>query len=96
MRLLFLTFATLILSTSAALASHQIDIKVNGMICDFCAQAIWKVFEDYEAVENVNIDLDTGTVSVMLKEGQDLTDEQLDTAIQYSGYDLVEIKRHDG
>ena len=95
MRIFTLTFLTLFISNTAAFANHKIDIKVNGMVCDFCAQAVWKIFEDYEAVESVDINLDTGTVSIAIKDGQTLSDEDLDKAIQYAGYDLVSIKHHD-
>lgn len=96
MKKTILTFAALLLTTTAAWADHQIKIQVNGMVCDFCAQSVWKVFKDYDAVDDVKIDLDTGTVTVLLKDGQGLTDEQLDKAIVYAGYDLVGIHRHDG
>ena len=95
MRYFILTTLSLMLMNTPAWANHKIDIKVNGMVCDFCAQAVWKVFEDYDAVEKVDINLDTGVVSVALKEGQTLTDKELDKAIQYAGYDLVGITRHD-
>ena len=94
MRLLTILTLTLLYSMTAH-ADQKIDIQVNGMVCDFCAQAVWKVFEDYESVENVDINLDTGIVSVTLKEGQILSDEDLNKAIQYAGYDLVEVKRHE-
>ena len=94
MRHLILTTLSFILMNVPAWANHQIDIKVNGMVCDFCAQAVWKVFEEYNAVEKIDINLDTGVVSVALKDGQTLTDEELNKAIQYAGYDLVGITRH--
>ncbi len=81
--------------SSPALAAENILIKVNGMVCDFCAQSIWKVFQDYDAVDDIDVNLDTGIVTVNLKEGQDLTDEQLDKAITYAGYDLVEVTREE-
>ncbi len=96
MKKLILLAALMLLSTPA-LASHQkfIDIKVNGMVCDFCAQSVFKVFKDYDAVEDIMIDLDTGMVSLDLKEGQDLTQEELDKGITYAGYQLVGITRRD-
>lgn len=90
-----LTILALLLTASTAWADHKIDIKVNGMVCDFCAQSVWKVFKDYPAVKDVNVDLDTGIVTVLLNEGQDLSEEELDKAIQYAGYDLVGITRHE-
>lgn len=88
---LILLFAT---PSYAETATHEdVVIHVDGMVCDFCAQSIWKVFEDYDAVTSVDVDLDTASVTVHLKSGQDLTDEELDKAITYAGYDLVDITR---
>lgn len=95
MRLL-LTLAALMILVQPATASTQhedIAITVNGMVCDFCAQSVWKVFEEYDQVDNVDVDLDTGIVTVHLKPGQALDDATLDKAITYAGYDLVEIER---
>ena len=72
---------------------EDIVIKVNGMICDFCAQSVWKIFEDYEGVNNIDINLDTGNVTVHMKPGKTLLDEQLTKGITYAGYDLVNIDR---
>ena len=90
----FLTALTILILSSPALAAGQkIDIKVLGMVCDFCAQAVWKVFEDYDAVESVDINLDDGLVTVFLKDGQSLSDDELSKAIEYAGYDLVSISK---
>ncbi len=88
--------AALILIPSAAHAGsphEDVAIKVNGMVCDFCAQSVWKVFEDYEGVEKVDIDLDTGIVMVHMKPDQTLSEDELNKAITYAGYDLVSIER---
>lgn len=77
-----------------AVAPHEdVIVKVNGMVCDFCAQSVWKVLKEYGAVDDVSVDLDTGEVTVHLKPEQDLTQEELDKAITYAGYDLVSITR---
>lgn len=94
MKHIFLTILALLV-TAPAFANHQqaIDIKVNGMVCDFCAQSVWKVFDDYEQVEDVKIDLDSGLVTVLLKPDQALDDDALNKGIDYAGYDLVSISR---
>lgn len=95
MRIL-LTIAALITLSQPALADTKhtdIAIHVNGMVCDFCAQSVWKVFEDYEQVASVDVDLDTGIVTVHLKPGETLDDAALDKAITYAGYDLVKTER---
>ena len=92
MKRLILTLGFLAIAFPA-MAAEVIDIQVEGMVCDFCAQSVWKVLEDYEAVEDVDIDLDTQIVSVTLKPGMDLTDEELEKSIHYAGYDFVGLER---
>ena len=91
--LILCTFAL----TTPAWASEKgqtlIDIKVNGMVCDFCAQSVWKVFYEYDAVEQVDIDLSEGLVTITLKPDTTLDDTQIDEGITHAGYDLVDIKK---
>lgn len=70
--------------------------KVNGLVCDFCAQALKKVFKKEAAVESLNIDLDAGEVRIALKAGQTLSDETVAKLIRKSGYSLVSTQREDG
>jgi len=98
MKFIFFIFVSLFLrlpnSVSAQNAVHtDLVINVNGMVCDFCAQAIWKVFEEYEAVDSIDVDLDSASVTVHLKPGQDLNKAQIDKAITYAGYDFVSLER---
>ena len=86
-------------SVSAQEAAHNdIIITVNGMVCDFCAQSVLKVFEEYDAATGIDINMDAATVIVHLKPGQELTDEEINKAITYAGYDLVSTQRitHEG
>jgi len=70
--------------------------KVNGLVCDFCAQALKKVFKKEDAVESLNVDLDAGEVRVGLKAGQTLSDKRVAELIRKSGYSLVETNREGG
>lgn len=92
-----LILLTAICLSTPALADHGenvIDLKVNGMVCDFCAQSILKVFEENEGVENIDVYLDNGMVILTLKEEATITDEEIEEKIYYAGYDLVSIERH--
>lgn len=91
-RFLLLSFL-LIPGAFAGQIHEDVLIKVNGMVCDFCAQAVFKVFEDYEGVNSVEVSLDEAMVTVHMKPGASLSQEELDKAITYAGYDLVSIKR---
>lgn len=67
--------------------------KVNGLVCDFCAQALKKVFKKEDAVESLNVDLDKAEVLIGLKSGQTLDDEKVKKLIRKSGYSLVSLDR---
>ncbi|KCZ61559.1 hypothetical protein L53_14495 [Hyphomonas sp. L-53-1-40] len=75
-------------------ASAQIvTAKVNGLVCDFCAQAVRKVFKKQDAVESVNVDLDNGEIVLGLKAGATMDDQTIEKLIRKSGYSLVRIDR---
>ena len=76
--------------------THTVVAKVNGLVCDFCAQALKKVFKKEDAVETISVDLDAGEVRVFLKDGQNLSDDRLAKLIRKSGYSLVDITHENG
>ena len=74
-------------------AQTMLTAKVKGMVCDFCARAVTKVFGKNDAVENVHVDLDTQEIHVTLKPGSDLSDEAVGELVKKSGYTLVSVAR---
>lgn len=74
-------------------AQTMVTAKVNGMVCDFCARAVTKVFGKEEAVQNVHVDLDRGEIHVTLKAGAELSDDRVGELVKKSGYDLVSVER---
>ena len=80
-------------SETAIDAQTLVTAKVNGMVCDFCARAVTKVFGKQDAVENVHVDLDNGEIHVTLKPGAEISDEKVADLVKRSGYDLVSIER---
>jgi copper chaperone CopZ len=79
-----------------AASGEIVTARINGLVCDFCAQSIRKVFGKQAAVETVKVDLDNGEVVLGMKKGQTLDDETVGELIRKSGYALVEIKRAGG
>ncbi len=94
----FLTIAiAAFLVTTPALAEDKKDdivVTVNGMVCDFCAQSLTKVFTKEQSVKGIAVSLDDQTVTVDTKEGQSLSDEKIKELIEWGGYDLSGIKRN--
>lgn len=81
--------------TNETIAENAVVItaKVNGLVCDFCAQALKKVFKKEAAVESLNVDLSAGDVHIALKPGHSITDERVADLIRKSGYSLVSTHR---
>ena len=72
----------------------MLTAKVKGMVCDFCARAVTKVFSKNEAVDSVHVDLDSGEIHVGLKPGKSLSDAEVGALVKKSGYALVSVERH--
>lgn len=73
-----------------------ITAHVKGLVCDFCAQAVTKVFKREDAVQTVHVDLDSGTIKVGLKKDGVLDDAKMKKLIRNSGYSLTKIERSAG
>ena len=73
---------------------HDITIDVNGMVCDFCARSIEKVFSKREEILSVNVDLDESQIKIMLKPEKKISDSSLENLIRDSGYNTVKINRN--
>lgn len=93
MKKITLHFITLLfLSTSWANAS-QIDVDVNGLVCEFCAVTIEKNFNKRPEVKEVRVDLEAKKVFIDLKTNQAITDELITEIILNNGYNVVKINR---
>ncbi|MEM8986763.1 MAG: heavy-metal-associated domain-containing protein [Pseudomonadota bacterium] len=80
-------------SSMEAAKGEVVTANVNGLVCDFCAQAVKKVFGKQAAVDAVDVDLSVGVIRVAMKPGQTLDDEVIGKLIRDSGYSLVSIER---
>ena len=68
-------------------------VSVNGLVCDFCAGSIEKMFEKKEAVSRISVDLENMLITIFLKDNQKLNDETIIEIIKDSGYDITKVKR---
>ncbi len=81
---------------SFAADANTVNMKVNGLVCDFCAQALDKVFSKRDEVAGIKVDLDGGLITVQMKDGQALDDAALTKLVVDSGYNVVSITRGAG
>ena len=73
---------------------RSIELKVDGLVCAFCAQGISKKLGRIDATAEVLVNLEKGLVAVALKPGQDIADEVLRSALTDAGYSVRSIERH--
>ena len=73
--------------------AEVIVAKVNGLVCDFCAQTLKKVFKKEAAVDSLDVNLGAGEVHIALKPGETLADARVKNMIRNSGYSLVSTHR---
>jgi copper chaperone CopZ len=85
--------AIIIFFPLTANAAETAKISVNGLVCDFCARAIEKIFTKDEAVESVTVDLTSKIVTAIFKDGKTLNDDQLKKLVTDAGYNVVSIAR---
>lgn len=69
------------------LGAEKILIKVDGMVCPFCAQGVEKNFKNRKKeVKDVKVDMDNMTVEVFYNKGQSLDKKTLETLIKNAGF----------
>ena len=84
------------LSTLPSLApAATIEMDVNGLVCAFCAQGIEKKLRAFPATADVVVSLEKKLVALSTKDGQDIPDDELKTALTNAGYTVKSIHRED-
>ena len=93
-KLLLLLFLLLPIKSHAII----IDIQVEGLVCDFCAQSIEKVFMKQPGVAVVYVNLDRQNVQVKMADVfQDnepgISNDRIINLLQDAGYTVSNIIR---
>lgn len=97
--LLFITITFFILmdyketSSQNKIEDQILRVSVNGLVCDFCARSIEKIFTKNESVDSINVNLEKMLITINLKKGKNLNDDIIRQLIKDSGYDVTEINR---
>ena len=92
--LLFFTLTTFnVTKSQEKLENEVLSISVNGLVCDFCARSIEKLFSKKESVKSINVNLEQMLITISLKKGKSLNDDIITKVITDSGYDIREIHR---
>ena len=81
---------------TAALANGGAPVVVDvlGVVCDFCAVAMNKIFGKREEVSALYVDLDKKTLSLVVNKGASLSDEDIENLAKQAGYRIAAIRRN--
>ena len=83
------------IESALADGGEPIVADVLGVVCDFCALAMNKIFSKREEVAAIYVDLDTKALNLVLAPGASMSDQTIaDLAVQ-AGYRVAEIRRGD-
>ena len=80
--------------SSGEITDNIININVNGMVCDFCAQSIEKVFMKRIEVKGINVNLEDQEVVIYLEKETDIEDATISTIFEDAGYSVETINRN--
>ena len=89
--LVALTIATAMAANMSA--AETLKVKVDGMVCGFCASSIEKKMRAEKATADVFVSLENKIVAVAERPGQKLDDARIKAQIADAGYEVKSIER---
>lgn len=89
----FISVALAAVFVAQASVADTVKIKVDGMVCGFCAASIEKNMRAENATADVFVSLANKIVAVSEKPGQKLDEAKLKEGIADSGYEVKAIER---
>lgn len=96
MKKFILTAAIVLMFSPAAFAAHggkHVTVGLNGLVCDYCAQSMKKIFGKKDPVSAVEVDLTKKTMTLDIKKGAELSDEDIRAGVTDAGYSVTGITR---
>lgn len=70
-----------------------ISVTAKGLVCEFCAKTLEKVFLRRDEVAAINVNLTTKEILINLKGGKTLDDSMIEELIKDSGYNIGAMSR---
>lgn len=83
------------IDAALALGGEPVVADVMGVVCDFCALAMNKIFSKRDEVAAVYVDLDTKALSLVFAPGTSLSDDTIAELAVQAGYRIAAIRRGD-
>jgi len=93
MRSCMFVLCSVLAAIPVSATAATIEMEVNGLVCAFCAQGIEKKLRAFPATSDVVVSLEKKLVAVSTKDGQDIPDDELRSALTNAGYTVKAIHR---
>jgi mercuric ion binding protein len=75
-------------------APQRIEMTVTGLSCPLCAYGLeQKLRRQLEGVDSVHVDLETGKVLILIRDGRKAPDERLERLVRDAGFVVRRIER---
>ncbi len=81
------------IATALKAGGEPVVADLLGVVCDFCATALNKTFGKREEVAAAYVDLDTKTLSLVMKPDMTLSDSEIERLVEKAGYRLAALRR---
>ena len=80
------------LATPSVAGSPAYVVGVDGLACPFCAYGVEKQLSSIDGVETIDVDIETGTVIVTMRDGATLDEATARGAVEAAGFDLRDFR----
>jgi copper chaperone len=85
-KLIWTALLFLLMSATALADGMQYRMRVDGVVCPFCAYGIEKNLKKIDGVDNIEVDLDNGLVTIDVAAGVTITDAQMTKLFTDAGF----------
>lgn len=87
-----IAIALSVASATAFAGAHQYQLRVDGLACPFCAYGIEKKLNAAKGVKGIQIDINSGTVTVTMEAGASLSEAQARQIVKDAGFTLRKLQ----
>ena len=71
-------------------------LHADGLACPFCAYGIEKQLSKIDGVEQIDVDIESGTITLTMAEGASLDEATARKAVEAAGFTLRDFARGGG
>lgn len=86
----------MLMSTAAMAVPQAYALQVDGLACPFCAYRLEKQLSAIEGVERIDVDIETGMVTVTMADGATLDEPEAKQVVEAAGFELRGFEKAEG